>query len=195
MLCLFLNACSFAWNHNRKCCLKQIFLCLLDKNANRKTRLKDANSSKQKGRGEQESEQKRTVIVNIVIVIGSNNHILISCECVFYPNSGWLQTKKNGKKKVLKWLECLPYKFVSVCVNVQFQLRNSKQYRLRTVDVAPQTCVRECIGDKIALAVCVCASTSFLKPHLFTSENKQKSWHKSWVTVTIIYCCCCCCFK
>lgn len=58
--------------------------------------------SKQDGEGEQESEQKRTVIVNIVIVIGSNNHILISCECVFYPNSGWLQTTKNGKKNVFK---------------------------------------------------------------------------------------------
>lgn len=54
--------------------------------------------SKQRGRKEQESEQKQTVIVNIVIVIGSNNHILISCECVFYPNSGWLQTKKTGKR-------------------------------------------------------------------------------------------------
>lgn len=82
-----------------------------------------------------------------------------------------------------------------VCVNVQFQLRNSKQYRLRTVDVAPQTCLRVWVywWHNCSRCGCVCASTSFLKPHLFPSENKQKSWHKSWVTVTLIYCCCCCC--
>lgn len=52
-----------------------------------------------------------------------------------------------------------------------------QQYRYRTVDVAPFTnganvCI-VCIGDKIALALCVClcAHVYFLKPRLFPSEG------------------------
>lgn len=59
----------------RKCCHYKCW-----QNANRKTEWETNVCEQQKGRAKsREKTSEATVIVNIVIVIGSNNHILISC--------------------------------------------------------------------------------------------------------------------
>lgn len=86
--------------------------------------------------------RKATVIVNIVIVIGSNNRILISCVFDFYPNSDCLQTKRRKRMFSSDWNVyptgvCV---FVSVFECTISKIRNSNRGRPKTVPISHGRC-------------------------------------------------------
>lgn len=64
----------------------KVSICLPDreKNANRKTRLKTFSKQYERGEWRNKFAESDCNIVNNVIVIGSNNHTLISCVCVCF---------------------------------------------------------------------------------------------------------------
>lgn len=106
--------------------------CLLTQ----KCKSEDGRMFENNKKGEQKRIRRKseaTVIVNIVIVIGSNNHILISCVCLWFsiPTLTLRFTKQNGECFQVR-LECLPYNQCVCECTISKKIRNSDRSRSKT---------------------------------------------------------------
>lgn len=94
--------------HYRKCChLKKMLFTNKNANIGRRKEKQCLETTKRESKNLKKTEA--TVIVNIVIVIGSNNHILISCVNGFWSTLTLCGLQNKTARMFLNVrLECLP---------------------------------------------------------------------------------------
>lgn len=150
----------------RKCCHYKCW-----QNANRKTEWETSVCEQQKGRAKsREKTSEATVIVNIVIVIGSNNHILISCVYGFgstltlclrdYKHNGAFARMFSSKVGMFTLNQCVS---VCECTISKQKIRNSNRPKA-TVPLSYGRChpVIKCVLVTKLLSLCVWVCVCFV---------------------------------
>lgn len=142
-----------------------------NKNANIGRRKEKQCLEKTKRECKNPKKTEATVIVNIVIVIGSNNHILISCVYGFWSTLTLCALQNKTARMFSSKVGMFTLINVSVCVcectiskekyGILIAAGRKQQYRFRTVDVAPFTNganVCKCVywWQNCSRSVCVC---------------------------------------